>query len=276
MYSSLLPLYENASGQKVNGDKTALYFSHNTPQDRRTSITSLFGTSPSSTHFEKYLGLPVVIGRAKKQAFLEVKDRIWKRLQGWKEKFLSQAGREILIKAVIQAIPTYAMSVFSFPTGLCVDICSMANRFWWGQREGSRKIHWLSKEKLITSKAKGGIGFCDLRLFNRALLARQGWRLMQNPQSLVARLLKAKYFPHADFLDAAIPANASYVWRSICAANVVLKAGLRWRIGTGSRVKIWKDAWLPSPTTHRVLSPISVLDQNATVDSLIEIGRAHV
>ena len=162
------------------------------------------------------------------------------------------------------------MSVFSFPAGLCVDICSMANRFWWGQREGSRKIHWLSKEKLITPKAKGGIGFRDLRLFNQALLARQGWRLMQNPQSLVARLLKAKYFPHADFLDAAIPVNASYVWRSICAANVVLKAGLRWRIGTGSRVKIWKDAWLPSPTTHRVLSPISVLDQNATVDSLID------
>ena len=77
---NLLLLYENASGQKVNGDKTALFFSHNTPQDRRTSITSLFGTSPSSTHFEKYLGLPAVIGRAKKQAFHEVKDRIWKRL----------------------------------------------------------------------------------------------------------------------------------------------------------------------------------------------------
>ena len=81
------------------------------------------------TQFEKYLGLPSVIGRAKKKAFHEVKDRIWKRLQGWKEKFLSQAGREVLIKVVIQAIPTYAMSVFSFLASLCVDICSMANRF---------------------------------------------------------------------------------------------------------------------------------------------------
>jgi hypothetical protein len=223
------------------------------------------------TQFEKYLGLPSVIGRTKKKAFHEVKDRIWKRLQGWKEKFLSQAGREVLIKVVIQAIPTYAMSVFSFLASLCVDICSMANRFWWGQREGSRKIHWLSKEKLIMSKAKGGIGFPDLHLFNKALLARQGWRLMQNPQSMVARLLKAKYFPHKDFLDASIPTNALYVWRSICAATVVLKTGLRWRIGMGSRVKIWKDAWLPSPTTHRVLSPICVLDQNATVDSLIDV-----
>ena len=270
MYSSLLPLYENASGQKVNGDKTALYFSHNTPQDRRASITNIFGTNPS-TQFEKYLGLPSVIGRVKKKAFHELKDWIWKRLQGWKEKFLSQAGREVLIKAIIQAILTYAMSVFSFPAGLCVDICSMANRFWWGQREGSRKIHWLSKEKLIMPKAKGGIGFRDLHLFNKALLARQGWRLMQNPHSLVARLLKAKYFPHKDFLDASIPTNASHVWRSICGATVVLKAGLQWRIGMGSRVKIWKDAWLPSPTTHRVLSPICVLDQNAIVDSLIDV-----
>ena len=92
------------------------------------------------------------------------------------------------------------------------------------------------------SKAKGGIRFRDLHLFNKALLARQGWRLMQNPQSMVARLLKAKYFPHKDFLDASIPTNALYVWRSICAATMVLKTGLWWRIGMGSRVKIWKDA----------------------------------
>jgi hypothetical protein len=63
------------------------------------------------------LGLPPVVGRAKRRAFNEIKDRVWWRLQGWKEKLLSQAGREILIKAVIQAIPTYAMSCFKFPAG---------------------------------------------------------------------------------------------------------------------------------------------------------------
>jgi hypothetical protein len=137
---NILSLYEKASGQIVNGEKTALFFSHNTSLDLRSAISDFFGTSVT-TKFEKYLGLPPIIGRAKKKAFNEIKDRVWKRLQGWKEKLLSQAGREVLIKAVIQAIPTYAMSCFRFPAGLCADITSMANRFWWGQRNGNWKIH---------------------------------------------------------------------------------------------------------------------------------------
>ena len=125
---NLLTLYANASGQVVNSDKTTLFFSPNTSQHSRNAICSFFGTSPF-TQFEKYLGLPPVVGRAKQKAFNEIKDRVWRRLQGWKEKLLSQAGREVLIKAVIQAIPTYAMSCFKFPAGLCDDLCSMANRF---------------------------------------------------------------------------------------------------------------------------------------------------
>jgi hypothetical protein len=111
-----------------------------------------------TTKFEKYLGLPLVIGRAKKRAFNEIKDRVHRRLHGWKEKLLSQAGGEVLIKAAIQAIPTYAMSCFKFPTGFCDEISFMETRFWWGQKEGARKIHWLSRKKLIKSKKEGGHG----------------------------------------------------------------------------------------------------------------------
>ena len=246
---NLLTIYAHASGQVVNSDKTAIFFSPNTSQQSRNAICSFFGTSPA-TQFGKYLGLPPVVGRAKRRAFNEIKDRVWHRLQGWKEKLLSQAGREVLIKEVIQAIPTYAMSYFKFPAGFCNDLCSMANRFWWGQKRGERKIHWLSKQKLIRIKSEGGIGFCDLKLFNKALLARQGWRLLQNPSSLVFRILKAKYFPHTSFLDASIPVNASFIWRSICEAKSVLQDGLSWRVGTGEKIKIWGDKWLPNNSMY--------------------------
>jgi hypothetical protein len=167
----ILSLYERAFGQMINTGKTALFFSYNTPPDTRTAITNLFGTSVT-TQFEKYLGLPHVIGRSKKCAFNDIKDRVHRRLQGWKEKLLSQAGREVLMKAVIQAIPTYAMSCFKFPVGFCDELSSMATEFWWGQKDGARKIHWLSKKKLLKSKKEGGMGFRDLQLFNDALLVR--------------------------------------------------------------------------------------------------------
>ena len=61
-------------------------------------------------------------------------------------------------------------------------------------------MYWLSKEKLCSRKEKGGQGFPDLHLFNLAMLARQGWRLHTNPESLCAQVLRAKYFPHGDLL----------------------------------------------------------------------------
>ena len=107
---SILTSYANASGQVVNGDKTTIFFSHNTPMQQRDSIAIFFGTS-ITTQFDTYLGFPPFLGRSKKRAFGEVKERIWRRLQGWKEKLLSQSGREIFIKAMIQAIPTVSLKV---------------------------------------------------------------------------------------------------------------------------------------------------------------------
>ena len=67
-----------------------------------------------------------------------------KKLEGWKKKILSKAGKGILIKAVAQAIRTYTMSYFKLPDALCKDLTSMIRNFWWGQRKDEKKIAWLS------------------------------------------------------------------------------------------------------------------------------------
>ena len=79
---------------------------------------------------EKYLGLPSLVGRQKKACFNKVKEHIWAKMQGWKEKLLSQAGKEVVIKAVVQSIPTYSMSVFRLPVGLLKDIEAIIRKFW--------------------------------------------------------------------------------------------------------------------------------------------------
>lgn len=81
---------------------------------------------------EKYLGLPSLVGRNKKNTFKEVKDKLAKKLAGWKEKLLSKVGKEILIKAVAQTIPTYTMSCFKVPDSLCDEMTSLITNLWWG------------------------------------------------------------------------------------------------------------------------------------------------
>lgn len=142
-----------------------------------------------------YLGLPSLIGRNKKETFTYVKDRIWKRINSWKGKTLSMAGREILLKSVAQAIPSYCMSMYLIPESLGEEIQCMLNSFWWDtKRRELRGINWLSWEKLTMPKKFGGMAFRDLYAFNLAMLGKQGWRLVTEPNVLVTRLFKAKIF----------------------------------------------------------------------------------
>jgi hypothetical protein len=109
------------------------------------------------TSHSKYLGLPVIFGRSKNEVFSFVRDRVWKKLKGWKEKFLSRAGKETLIKAVAQAIPSYVMSCYKIPEGCCRDIEALLAQFWWGTDEKKRKIHWISWNKLGRAKTREGL-----------------------------------------------------------------------------------------------------------------------
>ena len=140
----LLALYEAASGQMVKQDKTTLFFSRNTDEATQETIKMSLGL-PAIQHYEKYLDLPSFIGRGKKASFTQLKERVWAKMQGWKEKLLSQARKEVMIKAVIQSILAYSMSVFKLPVSLCKDIEMMIRKFWWGQGETKKKKYTLGE-----------------------------------------------------------------------------------------------------------------------------------
>ncbi|XP_008227636.1 PREDICTED: uncharacterized protein LOC103327128 [Prunus mume] len=236
-------VYEAASGQKVNLGKSALCFSPSTPRVLQDDIRQLLNVTLVPCH-ERYLGLPTIVRKDKKKLFRTVKDRVWNKVNGWQGKLLSKAGKEVLIKSVCQAIPSYFMSVFRLPVGLCREIESIIAKFWWSKNDG-RGIHWKTLRFMCQHKSDGGLGFKELTSFNQALLCKQGWRLLEFPYSLISRMLKARYFPQSDFLAASSGSLPSFTWQSLLWGRDLLRLGLRWRIGDGRLVNIYGDPWVP-------------------------------
>jgi hypothetical protein len=166
-----------------------------------------------------------MIGRNKQATFNFIKDRVWQKINYWSSKCLSKAGREVMIKSVLQAIPSYVMSIFLLPSSLIDAIEKMLNAFWWGHGgSNNRGIHWLSWEKLTVHKKYGGMSFNNLTAFNLAMLGKQGWKFQTQPESLVTKLFKARYFPRSDYLNAKVGHNPSFVWRSIFSAKMIVRS----------------------------------------------------
>jgi hypothetical protein len=144
------------------------------------------------------------------------------------------------------------MGVFKLPDGMCEDLTQLIRKFWWGEEGGQRKVRWIAWEKLLLPKGQGGLSFRDMKLFNQALLARQAWRLIQFPDSLCVRLLKAKYFPNRDIIDTVFTMDSSPIWRAVEHGLELVKQGIIWRIGPGSHVNIWRDPWINMVPSRRI------------------------
>ncbi|KAK2635503.1 hypothetical protein Ddye_030295 [Dipteronia dyeriana] len=197
---TVLHNYSEASGYVVNFDKSAICVIPSVSEEEGKRLASLVGMKLVDCH-ERYLRLPCFPGRNERILFADIVDRVWHKIKGWGEKMLSVGGKEILIKAVIQAIPSCTMSYFRMPRSLIEEVQRLTARFWWGGNEKNRKIHLGKWQRLCRPKSEGGLGFRDLGTFNRVLLAKQCWRIAKNPNSLATTVLRGSYFYNEDFLE---------------------------------------------------------------------------
>lgn len=116
-------------------------------------------------------------------------DRAKKKMQGWKEKILSFACKEVLIISVIQHIHVYAMALFKLPKDLLVQTERMIHKFWWTGVNDSSKVHWIRWGKMTKAKQYVGLCFRDPELFefDQATITKLSWRvIMKSSGSLGA------------------------------------------------------------------------------------------
>ncbi|KAK5772714.1 hypothetical protein PVK06_049008 [Gossypium arboreum] len=176
----ILREYESCSGQCVNFEKSSAFFSSNvTDRDKNLVVEAL--NVRCSTEAERYLGLPNMVGRRKKEAFQVLKDRLKRKIDSWSTRYLSQGGKK-------------------------------------------------------------------------------GWRLLRNPNSLLAHTLKAKYFKDSNFLNSRLGNLPSLTWQSIWSAKGLLMKGMGWRIGYGKNVSIWGESKSGSQVADFISDYIKELD----------------
>ncbi|XP_024177967.1 uncharacterized protein LOC112183885 [Rosa chinensis] len=266
----ILNTYECASGKKINFQKSSVVFSRNVPKELQYEFAVVLEVNCVEEH-DRYLGLPLRVGKAKMANFRYIKEKLTKKLVNWKFKILSCARKEILIKAFPQTMPLYAMNCYLLPKGLCDDIHQLYASFFWGDTDDKRRIHWSSSERLCLTKHEGDMGFKNIFAYNLAMLAKQGWRLVSKPNSLVARVFKARYFPNCSFWEAQLGDTPSYSWRSILEGRPVLKAGVKWRVGDGEQIHIWEDKWIPNYSRSQIHRP----ENSTSFDRVADLIDPH-
>lgn len=81
--------------------------------------------------------------------------------------------------------------------------------------------------------------------------------------------MKEKYYRHEDILNSKVGCGPSQIWRNIWGFNVLIKEGMRWRVGKGNKIRISGDKWLPTALTHKIQSLVKKLQQDNCVNKLI-------
>lgn len=241
--AQILSQYCYAAGQAINLNKSGVSFSANCPEALKHNLATQLRV-PILQKTGTYLGIPTDWGRSKKELFAWILARVNAKLAGWKEKLLTKAGKEVLIKSVVQSIPTYAMSIFKLPVSICRAIEQRIASFWWQNGDAKRGMHWKRWEVLKTRKDEGGLGFKDLLTFNRAMLGKQVWRLATSPSDLWSKVMKGIYFPHGDVWTASKGHRPSWGWHSLILGRETIKENTKWSVGDGNSIRIREDRWL--------------------------------
>ncbi|KAK6145708.1 hypothetical protein DH2020_022528 [Rehmannia glutinosa] len=182
---AILRNFELVSDLKVNFGKSCL-FTVNVRHGDATQMAQILNCKMGSLPFI-YLGLPIGANPRKRNTWKPVIDTLHRRRNRWENKHLLFGGIIVLIKAVLSSLPIYYLSPMRALKNILKDIERIQRKFLWGgKRDKGCKISWVKWDLVCKAKKEGGLGVRDLDTFNRALLGKWGWRLVNNNNQLWA------------------------------------------------------------------------------------------
>jgi ribonuclease HI len=248
-----------------------VFFSPNVNPSLRHHLCDILGVS-STPNLGKYLGFPLTPNGHNFRDFDFVVEKVQAKLSSWKAKLLSPAGRMILVQSVTSAIPAYYMQNVALPIRVCSSLDKLNRDFLWGSTDERKKMHMVSWDKVCRPKDLGGLGLHSTKARNLALLAKLNWRVMEDPNSLWANTLIAKYCPNG-IMDERLRSrrSGSSNWKGLKKGHEVFRKGLRWVVNNGQEISFWHDLWVgDSPLCSLVHGPLSVWEDSLRVCDVVE------
>jgi ribonuclease HI len=259
------------SGQKVSVSKSKVFFSPNVSPTFRHHLCGILGVS-STPNLGKYLGFPLRSNGRSTRDFDFVVEKVQAKLSSWKGRLLSPAGRVVLVQSVTSAIPAYYMQNVALPTKICSKLDKINRDFIWGSTVEKKKMHMISWDKVCRPKDLGGLGLYTTKSRNIALLAKLNWRVMEESDSLWAKILVSKYCLNGIMDEKLMTrSSGSSNWKGLKMGHEAFRKGIRWLVNNGHDVSFWHDLWVGDRTIRSLVhGPLSFLEDSLRVCDVME------
>lgn len=251
------------SGLKINQGKSKAWFSAGATTQSKRHFLRYFGVL-EATGEERYLGCPVAV--TSDCSFDYLIEKFETRLNIWKARLLTHAGRLILLKAILESLPVYAMGMVILPPKIIAKLTSIMRNFFWGGTNEKRRMAYVAWKEVTTPKGMGGLGLRSLKELNSALVMKMVWKIAQGSNSPWAQVLRAKYYLRSEFWPSTRTYRCTKLWKNIIQTKAVLRNHILWELGSGEGVPVFSEPWFPQWQEFRAQN---ALQRRITVSSLI-------
>uniref|UniRef100_A0A0V0IE94 Putative ovule protein n=1 Tax=Solanum chacoense TaxID=4108 RepID=A0A0V0IE94_SOLCH len=234
-------IFEAVSGLHINWGKSYIYPINEVVQieELANTLGGQIGELPTI-----YLGMPLGAKSKSISIWSGVIEKCERKLANWKSQYLSRGGRLTMISSVLDALPTYMMSVFPAPAGVIDRIEVLRRTFFWQGNEDKRKYHLVKWEEMNISKKIGGVGIRNMKFQNQSLMMKWLWKFASAENSLWKEVIAAKYGMRDKWMTTKVTSPyGSSVWRSISDLWDLVLERSYCKVGNGRKVAFWMDKW---------------------------------
>ncbi|XP_020672715.1 uncharacterized protein LOC110092485 [Dendrobium catenatum] len=265
----ILEDYCKWTGQNINYHKTSLVCGNSVDRRRRIQISIFMGIKLVDG-FE-YLGIKLPLRRLRKADFQCLLDNSCKKINAWGNKFVSFAGRMVLVKSVFLSLPIYTMTHSLIPMSTLLEFDKICRDFIWNKCDGKRGLHYLAWDHVCKPKEYGGWGVQSAMERRDVMRAKFTWKLIHNPDSLLSRQLNAKN--GESWWNYRLYGRSSSTWKILFSRWNAIREIVRWKVADGTRISVLKDIWILDKALIRWPTFVATFeDEDVTLDCFITGG----